>query len=59
MRSNRDGSFDTSWVPRFPIVAHGKNVQDIQRERPVSYLSMAVPESKQFHRYYLVRQISY
>ncbi|KAH8695626.1 cyclohexanone monooxygenase [Talaromyces proteolyticus] len=35
--------FDTSWVPRFPIVANGKNLQDIQRKKPISYLSMAVP----------------
>ncbi|OAP57929.1 hypothetical protein AYL99_08667 [Fonsecaea erecta] len=40
--------FDTSWVPRFPIVANGLNVQDIQRKRPISYLSMAVPEIPNF-----------
>ncbi|BCS28059.1 flavin-containing monooxygenase [Aspergillus puulaauensis] len=40
--------FDTSWVPRFPIVAHGRNVQDIQRARPTSYLSMAVPNIPNF-----------
>ncbi|POR32493.1 Uncharacterized protein TPAR_07277 [Tolypocladium paradoxum] len=36
--------FDTSWVPRFPIVANGRNVQDIQTKRPISYLSMAIPQ---------------
>ncbi|KAK7214878.1 hypothetical protein V2G26_002881 [Clonostachys chloroleuca] len=36
--------FDTSWVPRIPIIANGKNVQDIMRDRPISYLSVAVPE---------------
>ncbi|OGM47287.1 hypothetical protein ABOM_003799 [Aspergillus bombycis] len=35
--------FDTSWIPRFPIFANGQNVQDIQRKRPISYLSMAIP----------------
>ncbi|OQV05521.1 hypothetical protein CLAIMM_10248 [Cladophialophora immunda] len=36
--------FDTSWVPRFPIVAKGKNVQDIQKQKPISYLSIGIPE---------------
>ncbi|KAH8890173.1 FAD/NAD(P)-binding domain-containing protein [Thozetella sp. PMI_491] len=36
--------FDTTWVPRIPIIANGKNVQDIMRERPISYLSVAMPE---------------
>ncbi|KAG0652128.1 sterigmatocystin biosynthesis monooxygenase stcW [Hyphodiscus hymeniophilus] len=36
--------FDTTWVPRFPIVARGKNVQDLLRARPLSYLAIAVPE---------------
>ncbi|KAF9884521.1 hypothetical protein FE257_001709 [Aspergillus nanangensis] len=43
--------FDTSWVPRFPVVANGNNVQDIQRKRPVSYLSLAVPNNFVFHRW--------
>jgi hypothetical protein len=38
--------FDTTWVPRFPIVANGKNIQDMWRKRPLSYLAIAVPESK-------------
>lgn len=38
--------FDTSWVPRFPIVARGRNVQDIQKDKPISYLSIGIPESK-------------
>jgi hypothetical protein len=42
-------SFDTSWVPRFPIVANGKNVQDIEARSPISYLSIGVPESKLQH----------
>ncbi|CAK7233713.1 hypothetical protein SBRCBS47491_008705 [Sporothrix bragantina] len=36
--------FDTSWVPRFPIVANGVNLQDVQAKRPISYLSLAVPQ---------------
>ncbi|KAK5052671.1 hypothetical protein LTR84_002536 [Exophiala bonariae] len=36
--------FNTSWVPRFPIVAKGKNVQDIQKDKPISYLSIGIPE---------------
>lgn len=40
--------FDTTWVPGFPIVARGKNVQDMLREKPLSYLSMGLPDSKLF-----------
>ncbi|KPI42778.1 putative sterigmatocystin biosynthesis monooxygenase stcW [Cyphellophora attinorum] len=36
--------FNTTWVPRFPIVAHGKNVQDLLAGRPLSYLSIAMPD---------------
>ncbi|KAK6375892.1 hypothetical protein LTS17_007714 [Exophiala oligosperma] len=36
--------FDTSWIPRFPVIANGKNVQDVFSERLVSYLSIGVPE---------------
>ncbi|KAL2831028.1 putative dimethylaniline monooxygenase [Aspergillus pseudoustus] len=36
--------FDTSWVPRFPVVYDGKNAQDFMRERTLSYLAMAIPE---------------
>jgi cation diffusion facilitator CzcD-associated flavoprotein CzcO len=38
--------FNTSWIPRFPIQANGKNVQDLQARKPVSYLAIGVPESK-------------
>ncbi|EXJ66168.1 uncharacterized protein A1O5_10784 [Cladophialophora psammophila CBS 110553] len=40
--------FDTSWVPRFPIVHDGKNVQDFMRERMLSYISYAIPEVPNF-----------
>ncbi|OJD16203.1 hypothetical protein AJ78_03635 [Emergomyces pasteurianus Ep9510] len=36
--------FNTSWVPRFPITAYGKNLQDMMDGQPVSYLSISVPE---------------
>ncbi|KAF9889079.1 hypothetical protein FE257_008056 [Aspergillus nanangensis] len=36
--------FDTSWIPRFPVIAHGRNVQDLHREKLLSYLSLAVPD---------------
>ena len=37
--------FDTSWVPRFPIVAHGKNMQEEwKKSTPLSYLAVGVPE---------------
>lgn len=39
-------SFNTSWIPRFPIVANGYNVQDLWAKKIVSYLSIGVPHSK-------------
>ncbi|KAK5065111.1 hypothetical protein LTR84_000947 [Exophiala bonariae] len=36
--------FDTSWIPRIPIIANGKNVQENLAQSLVSYLSIAVPE---------------
>lgn len=36
--------FDTTWVPRFPIMHDGKNAQDFMRERTLSYLAMGIPE---------------
>lgn len=37
--------FDTSWVPRFPFIAHGKDLRDIWsgEEGVTSYLSLGVP----------------
>lgn len=37
-------SFDTSWVPRFPINFHGQNLQDIRKKEALSYLSLGAPE---------------
>ncbi|KAL1967003.1 hypothetical protein VTN77DRAFT_3527 [Rasamsonia byssochlamydoides] len=37
--------FDTSWIPRFPLVARGKNLQNIWRTQgALSYLAAAVTE---------------
>lgn len=37
--------FDTSWVPRFPVVAYGKNIQEEwTKDVPLSYLAVGVPE---------------
>lgn len=38
--------FNTSWVPRFPIEANGKNVQDLHASKALSYLSVGVPDSE-------------
>ncbi|KIW15131.1 hypothetical protein PV08_07918 [Exophiala spinifera] len=35
--------FNTSWRSRFPIIAHGKNVQDHFVGKPTSYLGIAIP----------------
>lgn len=41
--------FNTSWIPRFPVKAHGKNLQDIWKGgRALSYLAVAVPEFPNF-----------
>lgn len=43
--------FDTSWVPRFPIVANGVNLQDMWRKDLASYLSIGAPYSKTVYRF--------
>jgi hypothetical protein len=41
--------FDTSWIPRFPVHAHGKNLQDVwAKDGPLSYLAVGVPEFPNF-----------
>ena len=35
--------FDTSWVPRFPIIANGINLQDMWSSKLESYLSIGAP----------------
>ncbi len=45
--------FNTSFVPRFPIIAHGVNVQDRWAKYPVdSYLSYAVKDTPNYLMYY-------
>lgn len=44
--------FDTSWVPRFPIIAHGKNLQDVYAENPLGYLGVAAPEVPNYLTFY-------
>ena len=44
--------FDTTWVPRFPIIAHGKNLQDIYQTKPLGYLGVAAPEMPNYLTFY-------
>ncbi|KAJ7243363.1 FAD/NAD-P-binding domain-containing protein [Mycena haematopus] len=45
--------FDTSFRPRFPIIANGKNIQDLWKDYPVdSYLSIAVKDFPNYFLYY-------
>lgn len=38
--------FDTSFIPRFPVIAHGVNVQDRWKDYPVdAYMSIAVKDT--------------
>jgi hypothetical protein len=45
------GRFDTTWVPRFPIVANGINLQDFYKKSTDSYFGVAVPQSKSNRSY--------
>lgn len=47
--------FDTSWQPRFPLVAHGRDLREAWKPENggvTSYLAIGVPEyvSDDFHR---------
>lgn len=44
--------FNTTWVPRFPIVARGNNLQDMYRGNPLSYLGVSAPEIPNYFTYY-------
>ncbi|KAJ7043072.1 FAD/NAD-P-binding domain-containing protein [Mycena alexandri] len=45
--------FDTSFRPRFPVIAYGKNLQDVWNDYPVdSYLSIAVKGFPNYFLYY-------
>ena len=36
--------FDTTFVPRFPIIANGQNLQDLWAKDACAYLSLMVPK---------------
>ncbi|KAJ7063538.1 FAD/NAD-P-binding domain-containing protein [Mycena amicta] len=45
--------FDTSFRPRFPIIAHGINLQTLWKDYPIdSYLSIAVKRFSNYFSYY-------
>jgi cation diffusion facilitator CzcD-associated flavoprotein CzcO len=44
--------FNTKWVPRFPILARGRNLQDMYRKNALSYLGVAAPEIPNYFTYY-------
>jgi len=44
--------FNTTWVPRFPIVANGKNLQDIYRQKSLGYLGLTAPYMPNYFTFY-------
>jgi cation diffusion facilitator CzcD-associated flavoprotein CzcO len=44
--------FNTTWVPRFPIIARGKNLQDIYTEKALSYIGVAAPSMPNYFTFY-------
>ncbi|KAH8701505.1 steroid monooxygenase [Talaromyces proteolyticus] len=44
--------FNTTWVPRFPIIANGKNLQDIYAENALSYMGVAAPYMPNYFTFY-------
>lgn len=44
--------FDTSWVPRFPIIANGINLQDLYSKRPIGYLGVGAPKMPNYFTFY-------
>lgn len=44
--------FDTSWVPRLPIIANGINLQDLYREKPIGYLGVGAPSMPNYFTFY-------
>ncbi|KIW81124.1 hypothetical protein Z517_04147 [Fonsecaea pedrosoi CBS 271.37] len=44
--------FDTSWVPRFPIVANGINLQDLYAKKPIGYLGVGAPSMPNYFTFY-------
>jgi cation diffusion facilitator CzcD-associated flavoprotein CzcO len=44
--------FNTTWIPRFPIIANGQNLQDMYRQNPLSYPGLAAPSIPNYFTYY-------
>jgi cation diffusion facilitator CzcD-associated flavoprotein CzcO len=44
--------FNTTWIPRFPVIANGVNLQDLYSKRPVSYLGVAAPQMPNYFTFY-------
>lgn len=44
--------FNTSWVPRFPIVANGMNLQTLYADKPIGYLGVAAPQMPNYFTFY-------
>ncbi|KEF56739.1 uncharacterized protein A1O9_06929 [Exophiala aquamarina CBS 119918] len=44
--------FDTTWVPRFPIISYGSNLQDVYAEDPLGYFGVAAPEVPNYLTFY-------
>lgn len=44
--------FNTTWVPRFPIIANGVNLQDQYRNNPLSYLGLGAPNMPNYFTFY-------
>lgn len=44
--------FNTSWVPRFPIIARGINLQDLYSDKPIGYIGVAAPKMPNYFTFY-------
>lgn len=44
--------FNTTWIPRIPILANGKNLQDEYIKNPLSYLGVAAPYMPNYFTFY-------
>lgn len=40
-------SFNTSWIPRFPVEANGHSIANMWAKEAISYISLGVPHSMQ------------
>jgi hypothetical protein len=44
--------FNTTWIPRIPIIANGQNLQDVYTKNPLSYLGVAAPHIPNYFTFY-------